>query len=403
VFGWIFSGAHRFSVLHHRRFHLASPSCFATMDTLAPELLHLICAQLNYWEVPAFRLLNRQCAAVGLEYLVPTIGIHLHRNSFKVHSFQRLLAISSHPIMSKTVRELYYDSHILDSPMKDFATWKAGAEERVKEPNGGRVNGQILTFNPIRTRQDFVRLYSWYQTIMREQEHILDGMIDYPILAQAIPNLINLEKITMNTRNTIYRTDVYDRIGPWDYALEFPYEQLVPYGVRQLNSLLLGAASSRIELKKLRAGLLSWKWFKSNAFILNKHRYTRVCKSLTSLHLVLTCGGPGHPSEEGPEAPECYRYLEQSGKIPQFLAKLSRLESLKLSFDETNIWGGTKYPARLSHLIGDNPFWPGLKKLELGCFRTSELELMRVLERHAKTLLHFGLNISVELDAGGSW
>lgn len=265
------------------------------MDTLAPELLHLICAQLNHWEVPAFRLLNRNCAAVGLEYLVPMIGIHLHRNSFHGHSFQRLLAISAHPVMSKNIHELYCDSHVLDFPMKDFANWKVGAEERLKKPNAGRVTGQRLTFDPVRTRQDFVRLYCWYQTVMKHQVYILDGMMDYHILAQAIPRLINLEKIIMNTRNTIYETDIYDRIGPWDYALEFPHEQLTLCGVRQLDSLLLSLASSRIELKKLRAGLLSWKWFNSNGFVLDEPHITRVCESLTSLHLVLTCQRRGVP------------------------------------------------------------------------------------------------------------
>lgn len=141
------------------------------MDTLSREILHMICAQLEYWDVPPFRLVNRDCAAIGLEYLVPDIGIHLHRNNYKMHSFGRLLNISSHPIMSRGVRELYYDSHILDSPMKDFETWKARAEEEcLNQPNAGRVNGQVLEFQPIQPQQDFSRLYSWYQTVMRDQE-----------------------------------------------------------------------------------------------------------------------------------------------------------------------------------------------------------------------------------------
>lgn len=251
-----------------------------------------------------------------------------------MHSFARLLAISSHPILRKNVRELYYDSHTLDSPMKDFATWKAGAEEKLENPNAGRVNGQVLSFPPVRTRQDFKRRYSWYQTLMKEQEHIVDGRMDFPILEQAMSNLINLEKIIMNTCNKIYQTDVYDRIGPWDYALEFPYNQIKPYGVRQLTSLLLGATSSKIKLKKLRAGLLSWKWFNSNAFIFKEPQITRICESLTSLHLVLTCHGDGYPGEE---APECYRYLEESGEIWLFLIRLPYLESLKLNFNERNM------------------------------------------------------------------
>lgn len=111
------------------------------MDGLAPELLHMICIHLKCWEVPAFRLINRDCAAVGLEYLVPEIGLHLHRNSFKRHSFERLIAISSHPVMSRSVRELSYDSHTFQTPMKDFAAWKAHAVESLKQPDAGQADG----------------------------------------------------------------------------------------------------------------------------------------------------------------------------------------------------------------------------------------------------------------------
>jgi hypothetical protein len=99
------------------------------MNNLAPELLHITCRNLETWYVSKFRFINRDCAAVGLEYLLSTVGIHLHRNSWIAHSFVRLQAIGSYPVMSKNIRELYYDFKIMDLPMKDFATWKADAEE----------------------------------------------------------------------------------------------------------------------------------------------------------------------------------------------------------------------------------------------------------------------------------
>ena len=47
--------------------------------------------------------------------------------------------------------------------------------------------------------------------------------------------------------------------------------------------------------------------------------------------------------------------------------------------------------------------WPKLRKLDLGTFQTSEDGLFGLLERHARTLKIFWLQMFVELDAGGSW
>jgi hypothetical protein len=49
------------------RSYFTAQSLAGAMNNLAPELLHMICANLYYWEIPNFRLINRDCAAVGLE------------------------------------------------------------------------------------------------------------------------------------------------------------------------------------------------------------------------------------------------------------------------------------------------------------------------------------------------
>lgn len=234
---------------------------------------------------------------------------------------------------------------------------------------------------------------------MREQAYYLDEGMDFPTLEGAFSKLVNLEKLTMNTLNTLYQTDVYERIGPWDYALEFLSENITPWGVRQLNSLLLGAASSNMKLKKLRAGRLCWTWFSSPSS--QKSQITRACESLTSLHLVLTC--MGESAWPGKEALECYQFLSESGAIRKFLANIPHLESLKLKFVDANYFGDRNYPARISHLTEDGFVWSKLRKLELAGFKTSESRLIQFLERHASTLRILGLQGSVELGRGGSW
>jgi hypothetical protein len=104
------------------------------------------------------------------------------------------------------------------------------------------------------------------------------------------------------------------------------------------------------------------------------------------------------------QTPDCYWFLEKTGAIGHFLAKMPHLESLKIRFDSTNMMmTGPLYPARLTHLISEGHTWPKLKKLELGNFQTNESQLANLLERHASTLKDFRLTDEIEMDAGGSW
>jgi hypothetical protein len=113
---------------------------------------------------------------------------------------------------------------------------------------------------------------------MAEQEYIVDKRMDFPVLQYAFSHFTNLEKITMNTCNEFYQTIIPDSIGPSDYKLEFPHDQLKQFGVRQLNCLLIAAAASdQMRLRKVRAGLLAWEWFSSTLFVFNKDRIYRAC------------------------------------------------------------------------------------------------------------------------------
>ncbi|KAE9374356.1 hypothetical protein N431DRAFT_556675 [Stipitochalara longipes BDJ] len=340
---------------------------------------HDLC-QFRLWHVPRFRLINRDCAAVGLEYLVPELELHFHRNSWKAHSYVRLQAIASHPIMSKGVREILHDSHTFRSPMKDFESWKANAMENLKRLNSGRANGQVLELNPGRSRSDFKRLYAWYQVCMREQEYFVDQRMDAPILRDSFVHLTNLEKITMNTWNTMYQTDVHSPT------------QLSPYRCWGIKNQVEKASSGSSKLAVVP----------HKCFHLEQDLIIGACESLTSLHLVLNCWGE---EKLGEETPDCYRFLRKTSAIGVFLGKLPHLESLRLQFDNLNmkIGGGRCFPARLTDLIRKGHVWPKLRKLELGIFETSESQLVGLLERHASTLKHFGLKDYVEMDAGGSW
>jgi hypothetical protein len=193
--------------------------------------------------------------------------------------------------MSKGVRELLYDLLTFDSPMKDFATWKAKSLEKLDVQKPRRVNDQRYELQPFRTRSAYKRLYAWYQVCMKDQQYFVDRQMERHFLWYSLPNLTSLKKITMNTYNTMDLSDIYEHFRPWDYTLECPHDQNKRPGVRQLNFLLLAVAESEIKWKKLRAGKLSWNWFRTRTFNVYQKQLARACESLTSLHLVLNCCG----------------------------------------------------------------------------------------------------------------
>ncbi|KAM0794124.1 hypothetical protein BDR22DRAFT_718291 [Usnea florida] len=74
-------------------------------ERLPSELIHIIFTNLEPTEAAAFRLVGRVVAAVGLQYLVPTAYLALNEESY-----DRLLAIAEHPIVSKYVVKLMYET-----------------------------------------------------------------------------------------------------------------------------------------------------------------------------------------------------------------------------------------------------------------------------------------------------
>jgi hypothetical protein len=139
--------------------------------------------------------------------------------------------------------------------MKNFFDWKLGAIEILKRRNEQILDdGSKLAFHPIQTPQNYNKLYENYRIATKQQSLLVDKMMDFSIIKRALFNFENLEKITMNICDKMYSTNVYEHIGPWDYALESPNTRLFPLGVRQLNSLLLGIANSR-QIKKASSRL----------------------------------------------------------------------------------------------------------------------------------------------------
>ena len=72
---------------------------------LPSELIHMVFAYLEPKEAAVFRWAGRVVAEIGLHYLTPKVYLRLREESY-----DRLLAIAEHPIASKCVVELQYET-----------------------------------------------------------------------------------------------------------------------------------------------------------------------------------------------------------------------------------------------------------------------------------------------------
>ncbi|KAL8788936.1 MAG: hypothetical protein Q9195_007051 [Heterodermia aff. obscurata] len=77
------------------------------IQRLPPEVLHMI-FQYLLQHIPELRLLCKSFADIGLHYLLTSY--HL---IFKKSSFERLLEISQHPVLSKCVKSIVYEADTL--------------------------------------------------------------------------------------------------------------------------------------------------------------------------------------------------------------------------------------------------------------------------------------------------
>jgi hypothetical protein len=226
---------------------------------------------------------------------------------------------------------------------------------------------------------------------------------DFKTLKETLPYLVRLKKITMGSGFEFTHPDKAHR-NPYGKHAERRSEYLMPVGKRQLNSLLLAIADTGIKLDKLRAGALSWQFFRQSWERLGK--MANACTSLRSIHLILHTGSR-EPDIVGTGNTDCHRYMAETRAIHYFLGHLQNLETLKVKFDfgpeveEEGAEVKRRFPLRLEHAVG-NTFWPRLTRLDLGCFEVQEEVLLDFLDKHKSTLRFLGL-CDVALDRGGSW
>ncbi len=178
---------------------------FAALDAkfalhkLPSELIHLIYKYLGPTDVAKLRLLSLRVAQIGLEYLVPCIHLQLTTTSYN-----RLSAISRHPVICKHVCEIRYESDFLEHiPWDDFKEFRNTSREPAPSIHDGRSRGPYTrAYFKLEERHEQSEMekiqaaYRLYQNFLKHQSELerkafLSSQVTEAFLR--LPNLMRLD------------------------------------------------------------------------------------------------------------------------------------------------------------------------------------------------------------------
>lgn len=327
-------------------------SCFAS------ELLHMIFQHLKPTEAASLRLVSSDFAQIGFHYLTSDVALIV-----KEDSFDRLLAISEHPILSRPVTALYYDTDLL------------------------RILGKPEWVDQLRTSSPCLVLrasYQSYQGYCVTQRHIINSNFYADKMTAALKGFPNLKTLKIscggegygNTRNFNRAFGVHCLVYHETLKRELPQSSR---GVGQIRALFQIVDQVGLQIETFECGTVSWKILRQRA--VDFAAMKRVMRGVRDLNLSFSTNtdldyGLRKASSESPN--ESAEYITQSGRVIDLVTSAAELKSLVVGFDNRELY-------IFDNTVG-NFRWLSLVKVSFFGFSASEDDLIQFVERHASTL-----------------
>lgn len=363
------------------------------MEDLPPEILHLICANLQESGVLSFRLVSRTFAAIRAKHLLDEVAFYLHDSDFT-----RLKNIAQHDVFRHNVTTLIWNCDQLDGSITPYDLWL----ERAK--NSDRMDARYKK-TPIitRTRAEWMRIYDRYVHTVARQEEMIEKREDFELLNLAICRFPALKSVAINCGGTIRRRH-FSLYYPFNglYSHDFRYGEHP--GVRQFLAVVVALAGAKTKLKTLRLAGVHWN------VCLHREMLDIVANTqshLTTLQLDLV--GYLEPDDEVEEEIQnshrvCRRTLKRTKVLSHFLRRLPRLHSLELAWSCIYMHEirHSEFPAEFEDLIEEGYVWKHLRNLTLRGVVAKERLLLQFFELHNKTLRFLEMD-TIDLTAGDSW
>jgi hypothetical protein len=339
------------------------------MEALPIELIHIISSFMPIPDLGNFRLASKDCAKASERHLVRDLHV-----MFTTKSFQNLLQISRHPILSQYVSSLFYEVRFLEDV------------DQQEYMNNILENEDFEEMYAARSVIEIARGWTVYKPMLDEQKYMLKTSFATCAFTQALARFPHLKRIEMGAGYALLSAQMTRAYAPsLAIGLMLDAGDLLDEqepGVRALSSLLIAASAMSGRLESLNAHSIHWSFFNPAPSSLNFSR--QAFTHLRHLDLVLEADYDDFDNIDTVQA----RHAE----FGRALRSATALESLHLAFDDIDIVPQSVLIQRQMNVpvvwetLTEDMAWPNLRSLELCVVTCSGADLTNFLMRHAKTL-----------------
>lgn len=350
------------------------------MDSLPPEILHLIFAKIDHSTAAKVRLTCKKFAEIAAYYLVNSVRFHT-----SLESLQRLNLLAKHDIFSQTIKNIVYERsliadigcvhayishfederhHAADRPVPPSNT-ATDRERRLYQRNKAKAEQQILT-----KYKNYRQLYDAQQVLLQPPNQLLSNL-----LGDSMPKFTNLVHLEFSPlRRCSHHTSQR-------FNEEFGVSCVVPmtidslYSTLQVKHMLVPKTPISNTLREMELYNLSPKFF-SGQF--PKERIITVFSYLTQITLLIKLASDDMEDDDNAPEDALHRILS-NGVLKDALAGARRLSSLDVGLVIPDVCG-----IKSSDIFAQNVSWPLLKSLELESVSTTRSDFISMLKRQPK-------------------
>lgn len=312
--------------------------------------------------------------------------------------------ISRHPIVSQTVRSLYYEAEVI-LECQSLNAWKEWiqnptmlADLAVTHPRDRKSPAFLRRWReqqdlprPCRSEKELRRAYANYGQYAADQQMIIRHDHNSDLIRNAIHRFPHLDTVHMVRERHISDCSRY-LVREFEAGMRIPHDRQlsqVECGVSQLLSLLLGAVSTGRKLRRVTCDQVHWTPF-------TQRREVRAETHLAVEHLnflrlrIATCHRGIHSRGDDTMCAKL-----QHGSLRDFIAAAPHLKDL-------NIGAHPVYrhlpPISLADAVGTR-HWQYLERVTFAYLSTREEDLLDFCDSHAKNLVHLSI-IGLTLTSG---
>ena len=329
-------------------------------------------------EAAIFRWTGRVVAEIGLHYLTPKVCLRLREESY-----DRLLAIAQHPIASKCVVKLEYETEglrFIDRKKFDqILTLKSmGSQRQDSSEQEASLNVPLPSKKWIvrKAKKLLNRVWSMYEDYQAGQQKVEQADFFCAKMVEAFERLPNLKTLSTpaNSASERYIAEINELVPTYSFGDVETYKD--PSCIGATRSVLLAAESAGLRLSNFHCHRFNWQTLKQES--------SKLPTPSTSIsHLKVLNIAVGRYEVTDFIIVPCAKQRQ----VFFLITSAPKLERLGITF---NTWPSHQYSPKVEEIIHDF-HWPSLKAIHLDGLTSSKRDLVHFFERHKYTLREVSL------------